>query len=204
MSRILSLRLLALALAALLLAAAAPPILIAARHLAPGEWLLTPLGAEVALRALDLPARAAWLAIGAALAALGLGALRLATRSLSAATMIELSTRPNRTLYRGARVLISERALLSMLAHAAEQIDGVREAAPAVSLKRAGWVVRCEVALWAGSDLPQRLHLVEQALRHALLQHTGIPVRAVSLSVHDLPIGAHARLIPEEVHHAPR
>ena len=89
----------------------------------------------------------------------------------------------------------SERAMLAMLAHAAEQVEGVREAMPELVLRRSGWRVGCTLSVWAAAQLPECSARVEQALRHALLVHTGIPIQSVSLTIHELPIGAAAHMI---------
>jgi hypothetical protein len=172
--------------------------MLAAQVLGAGAWLWSGLRVELTLAGLDVASRGAWLAVALVAGATGVATLWAAIRQPPRLAMIELTTRPNRTLYRGAKVRISERAMLAMLAHAAEQVEGVREAMPELVLRRSGWRVGCTLSVWASAQLPACSAQVEQALRHALLVHTGIPIQSVSLTVHELPIGAAAHMLTME------
>lgn len=83
--------------------------------------------------------------------------------------------------YGGAQVLLSHRGLHALTQYILDQVDGVMQSEPRIVLKPRGWSITCRVYVWHGAALPDLVQRATTQLKHALEQHTGIPVENVDV-----------------------
>lgn len=124
-----------------------------------------------------------WIAGGLVGVLVGIGCVALAAaRPRGEGRQVVLRGHDDALGYGGGRLTVSMRGLRALVVREAERVEGVREAAPRLRLRRQGWHVDCDVALAPSASLPQVAQQLKPRLQEALEHHTGLPVERVDIS----------------------
>lgn len=83
--------------------------------------------------------------------------------------------------YSHARVTLSRRGVLALVAHIAQSVPGVYDAVSTVSLGKDGWEIDCKISVWGDARLPELIPQLRERIKGQLLHHTGIHVENLSL-----------------------
>ena len=92
-----------------------------------------------------------------------------------------LLTAPIRDGRGSTTISLSSRSLHALVAYLGERVEGVRQVLPTVERTEEGWVIRCEVQLWAGASAPAVAQTFREHLSEQIEHHTGVPVAALRL-----------------------
>lgn len=148
----------------------------------------------------DLPIRTrwAWAAVGLGLVVLGLAAAWLAVARTTAARerarRVRLGGAAGTGRYRSGEVTVGMESLHALVAHTAERDPAVREASPAVRLRKKGWDVACRLSVVPDAQIPAVVARLRPALADALEHHTGLPVVRTDLDVQVFALDGRARV----------
>ncbi len=132
----------------------------------------------------------AWWLVGGAFFVIGCGSLLFVARTSASKDAYFVLAERRSPVYGDSVVMLSQRAARALAAHAVEEVPGVRECDPRLSLGRKGWSVDARVSVRMTEALPDLVPELQKALRQALEHATGLPVDGIRVRSTFEPLGA--------------